>query len=111
MSDELTTTQLEAIQRLLSEPLRQAVRAEMQAGHERLAAAIEKLAEQLAGHIADSARRERGRDARVDSLEKRVAALERFRGKVLIVYAALTVLISFSWSIAREWMADLLRKK
>ena len=110
MSD-LTTTQLDSIQRLLSEPLRQAVRAEMQAGHERLAAAIEKVAEQLAAHVAEVIRRERVRDGRIDALEARVTALERFRGKVLMVYAALTILLSVSWSIFREWIAAVVRRR
>jgi hypothetical protein len=110
-NDDLTTGQLDAIQRLLSEPLRQAVRAEMQSGHERLTAAIEKLAEQLAGHIADTLRRDRLRETRLDALERRVAALERFRGKVLIVYAALTLLLSFGWSILREWATGFARKR
>jgi len=109
--NDLTTGQLDAIQRLLSEPLRQAVRAEMQARHERLTAAIEKLSDQLAAHIADSLRRERAREARLDSLEHRVAALEKFRGKVLVVYAALTLILSFSWSVLREWAAGLARRR
>jgi hypothetical protein len=108
---DLTTTQLETIQRLLSEPLRQAVRAEMQAGHERLAAAIEKVAEQLAAHISESLRRERARDGRIDVLETRVAALERFRGRVLLVYAALSVILSIAWSIFREWIASLTHRR
>ena len=110
-TDDLTTTQLDAIQRLLSEPLRQAVRAEMQAGQERLATAIEKLSDQLATHIADSLRRDRAREARLDAIEHRVAALEKFRGKVLVVYAALTLVLSFSWSILREWAAGLVKRR
>ena len=110
MSDELTTTQLDAIQRLLSEPLRQAVRAEMQAGNDRLTAAIEKLAEQLAAHVSETVRRERTRDHRLDVLERRVAALERFRGKILVVYAALTVLLTVAWSLARDWLASVVRR-
>ena len=106
MPDDLTTTQLDAIQRLLSEPLRQAVRAEMQAGHDRLAAAIEKVADQLATHVADVLRLERSREHRLDSLEKRVAALERFRAKVLIVYGVLSMLLTLAWEFVREWIAS-----
>ena len=106
----LTTDQLDSIQRLLSEPLRQAVRTEMQAGNDRLASAIEKVAEQLSTHVADNLRRERAREGRLESLERRVATLENFRAKVLIVYAGLTVALSFAWSVLRDWMTGLIRK-
>ena len=106
----LTTDQLDAIQRLLSEPLRQAVRTEMQAAHDRLAGSIDKVVEQLGNHIADNLRRERARETRLDSIERRVATLENFRGKVLIVYAALTLAISFAWSVFRDWLTGIARK-
>ena len=108
---DLTTPQLEAIQRLITEPLRQAVRTEMQAGHERLALAIEKVADQLTSHVADALRQGHTRDARIDSLEHRVTALERFRGRVLIVYGALALLFSLIWSLFREWILGVTRKQ
>ena len=108
---DLTTPQLEAIQRLISEPLRQAVRAEMQAGHERLAGTIEKVAQNLADHISHAATRQRDWDAQLLALDRRVTALERFRGKVLLVYGALVVLISAAWSLVREWLVAGLRKR
>lgn len=107
----LTTDQLDAIQRLLAEPLRQAVRAEMQAGHERLAASIEKVAEHLAAHVEAALARDRARDGRVDAVEHRVATLEAFRGKVLVVYAAGAFALSFAWSLLREWAAGIVRKR
>ena len=110
MSSDLTSTQLDSIQRLLSDPLREAVRGEMQAGQERLTAAIEKLADQLAAHVADCLRRDRARGVRLESLHMRLDALDRFRGKVLIVYGALTILLSFGWSLARDRLAALVRK-
>jgi hypothetical protein len=106
----LTSDQLDSIQRLLSDPLRQAVRTEMQAGHDRLAAAIERVSEQLGNHIAENVRRERARDTRLESLEHRVVMLEGFRAKVLIVYAALTFALSFAWSIFRDWIAGNAKK-
>ena len=106
----LTSDQLDAIQRLLSDPLRQAVRAEMQAGHDRLAAAIDKVAEQLENFTAESLRRERARDIRLESLELRVATLERFRAKVLIVYGALTLIVGLIWSIVRDRVMQILKK-
>jgi hypothetical protein len=107
----LTTDQLEAIQRLLAEPLRQAVRAEMQAGHERLAGAIEKVAEHLAAHVADTAARDRARGARLDAIDRRVATLEAFRGKVLLVYGAGAFALSFAWSLTRDWVVGVIRRK
>ena len=111
MSSPLTTDQLDAIQRLLAEPLRQAVRAEMEAGHDRLAASIERVAEQLAAHAADFVARERARDRRLDALERRVATLEAFRGKVLVVYAFGTIALSFAWSLLRDWAVGIVRRK
>ena len=108
---DLTTPQLEAIQRLITEPLRQAVRVEMQAGHERLAAAVERVAEQLEAHRRDAHARDSAREQRVELLERRVLVLERFRGRVLLVYAALTVLFSFAWSILRDWLVSAGRRK
>jgi hypothetical protein len=111
MPDQLTTNQLEAVQRLISEPLRQTVRLEMQAAHERLAAAIEKVADQLATHVADVVRHDHARDARLAAIERRVTALERFRGRVLVVYAGLTLLVSLAWELLREWIAGAARHR
>lgn len=106
----LTSDQLDAIQRLLSEPLRQAVRAEMQAGHDRLAAAIDKVAEQLERYTAESLRREHARDLRLESLERRVTTLERFRAKMLVVYGALALVLGLVWSIIRDWLLHAVKK-
>jgi hypothetical protein len=111
MPDHLNTTQLEAIQRLISDPLREAVRAEMQAGHDRLTAAIEKVAEQLTAHVAETLRLEHLRQSRIDQLEQRVSQLEGFRAKVLIVYTALAVVLSLAWSLARDWFLALGRRR
>ena len=105
MPDQLTTTQLEAIQRLIIEPLRSAVRAEMQAGHERLAASIDKVTDQLAHHMTSTIDGHRARDARIEQLERRLATLERFRAKVLFVYGVLTVLCTLAWSVLRDWLS------
>ena len=111
MPDHLNTAQLEAIQRLVCDPLRETVRAEMRAGHERLAAAIEKVAEQLAAHVADAVRLEGTREDRLRNIEQRVTRLEQFRGKVLLVYSALALLLSLAWSIVREWLAGAGRRR
>jgi hypothetical protein len=100
----LTTNQLETIQRLLTDPLRQTVRAEMQAGHDRLASAVQQVTDQLTRHAAASIDAHRARDVRADQLERRVTVLERFRAKVLVVYAFLTLLATFAWNFLRDWL-------
>lgn len=107
----LTTDQLQAIQRLISEPLRDTVRAEMQVGHERLAAGIQKLSDQLTSHAAEAQRREHAVEGKLGAIERRIGALEQFRGKVLLVYGVLTLAISFSWSVLREWALVLVRRR
>jgi hypothetical protein len=102
----LTTPELEVIQRLLVDPLRDAVRTEMQAGHERLAQAIEKVAEQLAQHVAAEMQNELARDARIARLEKRVTMLEQFRGRMLAGYTLLVLICSVVWSIVRDWIVN-----
>ena len=104
----LTTPELEVIQRLLVDPLRQAVRAEMQAGHERLSSAVEKLAEQLAQHIASSIQSELAHNARLARVEKRLSTLEQFRGRMLAGYAVLVLICSVAWSLLRDWIVSAL---
>jgi hypothetical protein len=102
----LTTPELETIQRLLVDPLRDAVRTELQAGHERLTLAIEKVAEQLAQHIAVEAQNALAQDVRLTRLEKRVTLLEQFRGRMLAGYAVLVLICSAAWSIVRDWIVN-----
>jgi len=106
MPDLLTTVQLETIQRLLVDPLRETVRTELQAGHERLTLAIERVADQLAQHVAASMQNELARDVRLARLEKRVATLEKFRGRLLAAYTALVLLCSLVWSLVRDWIVS-----
>jgi len=100
----LTTPQLESLHRLLIDPLRDAVRTEMQAGHDRLTAAIEKVADRLSTHTAAARDSDRARDARTDQIEKRLALLERFRTKVLAVCAVLSFLVTLAWSILHDYL-------
>jgi hypothetical protein len=100
----LTTSQLESIQRLITEPLRTTVRAEMQAGHDRLTAAVDKVANQLSQHASASIEAHRAQGVRVDQIDRRVGTLERFRGRVLLVYTFLTVICTVAWSALRDWL-------
>jgi len=111
MPDQLTTPQLETIQRLLVDPLREAVRTEMQAGHDRLAVAIEKVADQLTQHAAITTQNELARDARITRLETRVTMLERFRGKMLAGYTALVLVCSLAWELLRDWVIGSMHRR
>jgi hypothetical protein len=90
MSD-LNADQLEAIRRLLIEPLREAVRQEIRLSHQRLAATVEKLDERLADH---------GR--RLVVVERSTAQFRSFRRRVVTVYGVLTVILGVAWSLFRE---------
>lgn len=90
MSD-LNADQLEAIRRLLIEPLREAVRQEIRLSHHRLAATAEKLDERLADH---------GR--RLVLVERSTAQLRSFRRRVVAVYGVLTLILGVAWSVFRE---------
>jgi len=100
----LTTPQLESLHRLLIDPLRNTVRSEMQAGHDRLTSAIEKVADRLATHTTSSLDSDRARDTRTDHLEKRLAVLERFRTKVLAVCAVLSFIVTVAWSLLHDYI-------
>jgi hypothetical protein len=93
---DLTPSQLESIRRLLLDPLREAVRAEIQLGQARLASALEALAD----HVHRT-------DKRITSVERDLMRLRSFRRRVLAVYSALAVLLSLIWSIVRDKVISL----
>jgi hypothetical protein len=93
---DLTPSQLESIRRLLLDPLREAVRAEIQLGHDRLASALDTLADHL--HRTDK---------RITAVERDLTRLRTFRRRVLAVYSALAVLLSLIWSIVRDKVISL----
>lgn len=93
--NDLRTEQLESIQRLLVEPLRDAVKAEIQSSHDRLASAVDKVADQLTGHIQRS-------EKRVASIEREVSRLRSFRKKLVAIYGVISVLAGLLWSIIRD---------
>jgi hypothetical protein len=92
---ELGSEQLESIRRLLLEPLRETIRAEVRVSHDQLAAVVATLGERLAeqGHRADR---------RFAAVERQLTGLGAFRRKVLAVYGVLTVLLSLIWSVLRD---------
>lgn len=96
MSD-LSATQLEQVQRLVTAPLQATVRAEMETGHEKLAGAIDRLGDRLAGHLSDHKKLER----RVDDIDRRVTSLERFRVALNAGWAVVTSAVSIGWGVVR----------
>ena len=88
---ELTSEQLEAIRRLLIDPLRETVRQEIRLGHQRLAATMERVAD----HVKDQERR-------LVAVEKSTARLRAFRRRVVAIYGFVTLLLSIAWSVLRD---------
>ena len=93
--NEIRAEQLESIQRLLVEPLRDAVKAEIQASHDRLAAAVERVADQLAGHIERT-------EKRVVTIEREVSRLRSFRTRVVAIYGVISMILGLLWSAVRD---------
>ena len=100
---DLKTEQLEAIGRLLIDPLRDAVRQEMRMSHSRLSGAIEKLDERMAGRIADH-------DRRIVEVEKSTVEFRSLRRKIIAVYGALTLVLSLAWSVVRDKLLSYLNR-
>jgi hypothetical protein len=94
MSD-LNADQLDAIRRLLVEPLRETIRQELRLTHQRLASTIEKLDERMAGRIAHH-------DRRLMAVERSTIQFRTFRHRIVAVYGALTVILSIGWSVVRD---------
>ena len=93
--NNLTTEQLEAIRRLLVDPLRETVKSEIQLSHDRLGSAVEKLADRLADHIQRT-------EKRVAATERDVLRLRFFRHRLVAIYGAVVVIVSLAWSVIRD---------
>jgi len=88
---DLTSEQLEAIRRLLIDPLREAVRQEIRLGQQRFASAMERASDRANDH-----------ERRLVTVEKSTARLRAFRRRVVAIYGVLTLLLSFAWAILRD---------
>jgi hypothetical protein len=93
--NQLGSEQLESVRRLLLEPLRETIRAEIRVSHDQLAGAVAKLGER----VTEQSQRA---DRRVAAVERQLTGLGAFRRRVLAVYGVLTVLLSLIWSILRD---------
>jgi hypothetical protein len=88
---DLTSEQLEAIRRLLIDPLREAIRQEIRLGHQRLAATLERVIDRTNDH-----------ERRLMAVEKSTARLRAFRRRVVAIYGFVTLLLSIAWAILRD---------
>jgi undecaprenyl pyrophosphate synthase len=84
----LTSDQLDAIHRLLLEPLRETIKAELHA----VSASVDRLGDELRTHV----------DHRIAPLERELARQKRFRRKLATIYGGLAVVVSVVWSIFRD---------
>lgn len=91
----LSSEQLDAVQRLLLEPLRETVKAELQLSHDRLAAAIEGLTRTLADQATQANRR-------IEPLERELSRQRTFRRRLAAIYGVAALLLSVLWELLRE---------
>ena len=99
---DLNAEQLESIRRLLIDPLRDAVKAEVELGHGRLRQAVEQLAAQVAAHAEANHQRATETTRRLVMVEAEVTKFGPFRNRVLVVYGFLAAGLSLIWSIVRD---------
>jgi hypothetical protein len=92
---DLRPDQLESIRRLLLDPLRDAVRAELRLSHARLTSAIESLTERM----TDSTQRT---DRRLLAVERETARLRSFRRRLVALYGAAAFVVTLLWSLLRD---------
>ena len=99
---DLTTPQLDSIHRLLIEPLREAVKAEVELGHDRLRQAIDQLAAQVAAQSSSQQQREEETTRRLTELEQQTARYGAMQSRLLVVYGFIAMGLSLVWSIVRD---------
>ena len=94
MSD-LDSEQLQFIQQLLIDPLRETIRTEMRLNHDQMIDVLNGLEEAILIQAESS-------QNRLASIEADLSRLKSFRRKLVAIYSTLTVVISLLWSIFRE---------
>ena len=93
--NDLKTEQLEAIRRLLLDPLREAVRQEIRLSHQSLSASLTKLSDRFDLHAVDYQRR-------ITRIEQSVAKIKLFRDRIVMIYGVMAVVLSVVWAIVRQ---------
>jgi hypothetical protein len=94
---------LRAINDLITDPLKELVAERIDAGHDRLARALETVGRDLARHIADTAAAATVRDAEVKAIKEEISALKGFRLYLTVVYGVITVILSTGFGFAIDW--------
>jgi hypothetical protein len=93
--NNLRTEQLESIQRLLVDPLRETIRTEIQLSHDRLADHLGALATRLEEHVVRTERR-------MSAVQREVNRQRSFRRRVVAVYGVMMMLATIVWSAVRD---------
>ena len=92
---DLRPDQLESIRRLLLDPLRDAVRAELQLSHDRLTSAIDSLTQRVTDYTHRT-------DRRLQLVERETLRLRNFRRRLVAIYGAAALVVTVLWSVVRE---------
>ena len=93
--NDLRTEQLESIQRLLVDPLRETIRTEIHLSHDRLADHLAALATRLEEHVVRTERR-------MSAVQREVNRQRSFRRRVVAVYGVMMMLATIVWSAVRD---------
>ena len=88
----LTSDQLDAIRRLLLDPLRDVIKAEVHAKLDTLSASVDRLADELRTQT----------DHRIAPLEREMARQKRFRRRLATIYGGVALVLSVAWSMLRD---------
>lgn len=94
--DELTPNQIEQLGRILQPAFRLAVREELHAIRNDFTAALSTQTSRLEQTMHETTER-------VQAVEKRVAGLEGFRLKVLLIWGGVVTSAGFVLTLAKDW--------
>jgi CHASE3 domain sensor protein len=95
----LDLTDAERLRQIVVDPLITAVRAEGKAS----AAEIRQLIQPIADEQNRLRRREIQQNHRLEQIEQRLSALERFKLKIAAVCTAIAVVAGVAWRMAQDW--------
>ena len=92
---ELNSDQLQSIQHILIDPLRETIRTEIRLNHDQLTDTINRLENIIQSQSQTQL-------TRMSSMEREIARFQAFRRRLITIYSALTVVLSMIWSIIHE---------
>jgi CHASE3 domain sensor protein len=95
----LDLTDAERLRQVVVEPLISAVRSEIKTS----AAEIRQLIQPIADEQNRLKRQELHQNRRLDQIEQRLGALERFKLKIAAVSTAIAVVTGVAWRMVQDW--------